>query len=226
MSHSETTTLGGGGPLEQFVLLAKSARGAAAKGLVEQAVASPGVYVFGELLACPSIAELANSPGTKAHHDLLTLFAFGTYDDFVAQRAHLPPLNDAMLLKLRQLTIVSLATKNRRIPYSTLLNVLRLNNVRELEDIVIDAVYKGIIQGKLDPRNQRLEIELWRGRDVSQQETAMMLATLGDWASRSVLTIRLYFNANRKKRIAVAVKLYFFKYIGIIIVCLLYIYSS
>ena len=45
-------------PLEQFVLLAKSAKGAAAVELVKQALDAPGVYVFGELLDMPNIVEV------------------------------------------------------------------------------------------------------------------------------------------------------------------------
>lgn len=45
-------------PLEQFVLLAKSAKGAAAVGLVKQALEAPGVYVFGELLEMSNIQEV------------------------------------------------------------------------------------------------------------------------------------------------------------------------
>ena len=44
--------------LEQFVLLAKSARGAAAAELVRQALDAPGVYVFAELLDMPHIKEV------------------------------------------------------------------------------------------------------------------------------------------------------------------------
>lgn len=47
-----------GNPLEQFVLLAKSAKGAAAIGLIKQVLEAPGVYVFGELLDMPNIQEV------------------------------------------------------------------------------------------------------------------------------------------------------------------------
>lgn len=46
-------------PLEQFVLLAKSAKGAACTELVKQVLEAPGVYVFGELLDMPNIAEVS-----------------------------------------------------------------------------------------------------------------------------------------------------------------------
>ena len=45
-------------PLEQFVLLAKTAKGAAAVELVRQALEAPHVYVFGELLDMPNMQEV------------------------------------------------------------------------------------------------------------------------------------------------------------------------
>lgn len=45
-------------PLEQFVLLAKGAKGAAAVELIRQVIAAPGVFVFGELLDMPNIKEV------------------------------------------------------------------------------------------------------------------------------------------------------------------------
>ena len=45
--------------LEQFVLLAKSARGAGLVALVKQVLEAPGVFVFGELLEMPNIEEVS-----------------------------------------------------------------------------------------------------------------------------------------------------------------------
>lgn len=45
-------------PLEQFVLLAKTTKGAACTELIKQVLEAPGVYVFGELLDMPNIAEV------------------------------------------------------------------------------------------------------------------------------------------------------------------------
>jgi len=47
--------------LEQFVLLAKNVRGAAAAELIKQVTEAPGVYVFGELLDMPNIKEVSVS---------------------------------------------------------------------------------------------------------------------------------------------------------------------
>jgi hypothetical protein len=57
---STTTEKSTSNPLEQFVLLAKTAKGAAALELIKQAVETPGVNVFGELLDMPNIKELEN----------------------------------------------------------------------------------------------------------------------------------------------------------------------
>lgn len=44
--------------LEPFLLISKSAKGAAAAKLILDATSSPGVLVFGELLDAPSIQEV------------------------------------------------------------------------------------------------------------------------------------------------------------------------
>lgn len=44
--------------LEPFLLLAKSAKGAAAAKLVHEATAAPGCYVFAELAECEGVREV------------------------------------------------------------------------------------------------------------------------------------------------------------------------
>jgi COP9 signalosome complex subunit 7 len=51
--------------LEQFVLLAKSTKGAACTELIKQVLEAPGVYVFGELLHMQNIEELSSTPQKK-----------------------------------------------------------------------------------------------------------------------------------------------------------------
>lgn len=53
--------------LEQFVLLAKSAKGAAVVELINQALSAPGVFVFGELLEMPSVQEVCCRPPFRMH---------------------------------------------------------------------------------------------------------------------------------------------------------------
>ena len=53
-----------------------------------------------------------------------------------------PELTPAMQKKLRLLTVVSLATETKLIAYSRLQEELDLDNVRDLEDLVIEVLYK------------------------------------------------------------------------------------
>lgn len=67
------------------------------------------------------------------------------------------------------------------LPYSLLLQQLELKNVRELEDLLIEAVYCDIIQGKLDQRNQQVEVDCSVGRDLGPNELPNIINTLQEW---------------------------------------------
>lgn len=45
-------------PLEMFVSLAKTSRGAGLQELIKQVLETPGVHVFGEFMHMPQIAEV------------------------------------------------------------------------------------------------------------------------------------------------------------------------
>ena len=63
--------------LEPFVLMSKSAKGAAAAKLVQDAISAQGVYFFAELLDAPNIKEVRrmNRPSFKARLDPILLSA-------------------------------------------------------------------------------------------------------------------------------------------------------
>ncbi|XP_013920157.1 PREDICTED: COP9 signalosome complex subunit 7a isoform X2 [Thamnophis sirtalis] len=143
---------------EQFLLLARSAHGAALASLIHQVLEAPGIYVFGELLDMPNVQELAET-----------------------EAGNLPPLTEAQKNKLRHLSVVTLASKLKCIPYSVLLEQLQLKNVRQLEDLVIEAVYADVLRGSLDQRNQRLEVDYSIGRDIRREELSIITRTLQEW---------------------------------------------
>lgn len=45
--------------------------------------------------------------------------------------------------KLKLLSILTMATKSKSIPYDDLLAELNFQDVRHLEDLIIDAIYSG-----------------------------------------------------------------------------------
>ncbi|KAF8972444.1 hypothetical protein BDZ97DRAFT_1752357 [Flammula alnicola] len=169
--------------LEPFLLMAKSLKGAAAAKLIQDATTAPGVFVFSELLGLPNIQELAKSEQHQKFLSLLQLFSYKTYQDYLQHKDDLPPLNQAQIIKLKHLTIVSLAADRRILPYADLLKALDISNVRELEDLIIDAIYLDLLQGKLDQKEEQLEVSYTMGRDLEPGKLEQVLAALKDWAS-------------------------------------------
>lgn len=62
-----------------------------------------------------------------------------------------------------------------------LLKDLDLKNLRELEDLIIEAIYTDIIQCKLDQQNQLLEVDFCIGRDLQKQDISNIVKTLQEW---------------------------------------------
>ncbi|EJD54954.1 hypothetical protein AURDEDRAFT_109484 [Auricularia subglabra TFB-10046 SS5] len=169
--------------------MAKSVKGAGAAKLVQDATAAPGVFVFGELLELPSVSELAGSEQHGSVFELLKIFAYGTYEDYVANKARLPALNPAQTTKLKHLSLITLASRTRLLPYSVLLRSLDVANVRELETLIIDAIYQDLLSGKLDQRHERLEVASVVGRDLPPGELQGVLDALREWSQRTAAVL-------------------------------------
>ena len=54
---------------------------------------SPHIFVFGELLDLPAIKDMADSPTHKPYLELLKIFAYGKYRDFLDRREDLPDIS-------------------------------------------------------------------------------------------------------------------------------------
>mmetsp|Transcript_11994 Transcript_11994/g.31117 ORF Transcript_11994/g.31117 Transcript_11994/m.31117 type:complete len:263 (-) Transcript_11994:76-864(-) len=171
--------------LEQYLILSKSAKGRAACALIQQAIANPSCFHFGELLDQANISSLDQAPDTKPFLDLLRIFAYGTYADYLQGQAAFPKLEEPQVAKLRMLTVVSLAAENRVINYATLLRDLGLSDTRTLEDLIIEGVYVGLFSGKLDQKRQEFQVEDTAGRDCKPGQLAEMIATLQAWVGAS-----------------------------------------
>ncbi|KAI5843904.1 hypothetical protein DFP73DRAFT_573498 [Morchella snyderi] len=168
--------------LQPYLALAKSATGRAAADLVTQATQAPGVFVFSELLETPNIQALAaNADGAK-YLDLLKIFAYGSYSDYKANAASLPTLNPAQLHKLRQLSLITLASQGpSHLTYASLLHTLDLASTRALEDLVISSIYASLLSAKLDTQSALVEVSSTAGRDVAPAEIPAMMRTLQAW---------------------------------------------
>jgi COP9 signalosome complex subunit 7 len=96
--------------VHQFVLLARDARGRAAAELITHATSNPQLFAFSELLSCSHIAELKGTEHSGAL-DLLRLFAYGIWSDYKSNAQLLPVLEPQQELKLKQLTVMTLAER-------------------------------------------------------------------------------------------------------------------
>jgi len=157
-----TAELTEGSGLQQYIVLAKSLKGKACSAAIQQALNAPNVLVFGELLEMPNVQQLAETE-EKKYFDLLKIFAYGTYANY-KENETLPPLTPQQVKKLKQLTIVSLCSETKVIPYSLLQKELDISELRELEDLIIDAIYQGIIQGKNGSKTEAIRSRIRNGK--------------------------------------------------------------
>jgi COP9 signalosome complex subunit 7 len=63
--------------------------------------------------------------------------------------------------------------------------------IRDLEDLIIDAIYLDILRGKLDQKEQQLEIEYTMGRDLEPGKAEAVLAALKTWCVLFQLLLQL-----------------------------------
>ena len=63
------------------------------------------------------------------------------------------------------------------------MNTLDIPNIRELEDLLIEGVYSGIVKGRLDQRSSKFYISSSAGRDASLADVSSMLMKLKKWST-------------------------------------------
>ncbi|CEG83382.1 hypothetical protein RMATCC62417_17311 [Rhizopus microsporus] len=175
--------------LEPFLLLSKSAKGIACCQLIMDALNAPGVFVFTELYESPNIVQASQLPQVIPYYQLLRIFLYGTFKEYQQQKHNLPTLSATQIKKLRQLTLVSLSEHTQTLDYVFLLNELNITTVRELEDLIMDAMYDGLLTGKLDQRQQQLLVTKAIGRDVRPEQLDEMMETLGAWSAQTARTL-------------------------------------
>ncbi|KAM2156719.1 hypothetical protein ACFX1R_042373 [Malus domestica] len=104
----------------------------------------------------------------------------------VGDASRLPHLVPDQVLKLKQLTVLTLAETNKVLPYHQLMQELDVINVRELEDFLInECMYAGIIRGKLDQLQKCFELQFAAGRDPRPGQLGSMIQTLSNWLDTS-----------------------------------------
>ncbi|KAM7260761.1 hypothetical protein ACFE04_026236 [Oxalis oulophora] len=176
--------------IDQFVKQASTKKDAALSSVVVEATSHPLLFAFSEILAVPNVAELSGTE-QALHLDVLRLFAYGTWSDYKNNASRLPPLLPQQVLKLKQLSVLTLAETNKVLPYDQLMLELDVTNVRQLEDFLInECMYAGIVRGKLDQLRRCFEawtcfVQFAAGRDLRPGQLGSMIETLSSWLTTS-----------------------------------------
>ena len=58
---------------------------------------------------------------------------------------------------------------------------LGINDIRKIEDKIIDCIYNDLLKGRLDQKNQQLHVQSTAGRDIKEAEVNAMIAKLVAW---------------------------------------------
>ncbi|ETO32232.1 hypothetical protein RFI_04885 [Reticulomyxa filosa] len=138
------------------------------RGCIQQALRLPGLYTFGEIMEHEHAKALKGTQQGE-WYNVLELFASGTYEQYKANSSKYPKLDEKQLFKLKQLSVVSLAEKSasKVLNYNDLMTRLDIGTVRELEDVIINCIYEGLVHGRLNQSKNQLEIDYVSGRDIN-----------------------------------------------------------
>ncbi|XP_073061031.1 COP9 signalosome complex subunit 7-like isoform X1 [Primulina eburnea] len=171
--------------IDYFVKQAASLKGSELVDVIVEATSHPSLFAFSEILSVPTVIKLEGT-GNSIYRELLQLCAYGTWSEYKSDSHRLPQLVPDQVLKLKQLTVLTLAETNKVLPYDTLMQELDVTNVRELEDFLISGcMYVGIIRGKLDQLRRCFEVQFAAGRDLRPEQLSSMNETLANWLSIS-----------------------------------------
>ena len=173
--------------------------------LITRATSSPGTYIFTELLQIPAIQSLRSveTPSEfQLYLTLLELFSYGTYDEYKSEyikfnsvtltdhakgTPSLPLLNEAQTFKLRQLSLLTIASSPIPLTYANLISALSLGSAISLETLLTQSIYSGLLTARLSPTTTPPTVHITSVaplRDLRPQSLPQMLATLQVWESR------------------------------------------
>ena len=177
--------------LAPYIALAKSATSPrAAADLITQATSAANTYVFAELLQQPNIQALKGNAEFGNFYELLTIFAWGTWETYTSSH-DLPQLSDAQALKLRLLSLLTIASgkttasSSTNLSYTTLSTRLGLATSIDLEHLITQAIYSNLLTATLNPSSHNVVItSVSPLRDLAPGSIGAMTAELEAWSQR------------------------------------------
>ncbi|CAN1259135.1 COP9 signalosome complex subunit 7 [Linum perenne] len=153
--------------------------------IVVESTSHPSVFSFSEILAVPNFDQVRGFLiFFLLRYDRLLLISVNV--EYGAKSSVLPQLTPSQIIKLKQLTVLTLAGRNKVIPYDTLLEELEFSNIRELEDFVVDeCVYVGLAKGKMNQLKRCFQVQFAAGRDLMPCELDSVIEITRSWLETS-----------------------------------------
>mmetsp|Transcript_13753 Transcript_13753/g.24670 ORF Transcript_13753/g.24670 Transcript_13753/m.24670 type:complete len:221 (-) Transcript_13753:375-1037(-) len=145
------------------------------------ALSNPNIYFYGEFLTFPSIQNMKSSPNSIQLYNTLVLFTYGTYSEYISDTSRYITFTDELHLKLRKLSLLSIAAKYAELKYSVVQNELYLESIRSVEDLMIECIYDGMLKGRLNQKLMLFKIEFVAGRDLKSRELMTLKDEVNAW---------------------------------------------
>ncbi|KIW84934.1 hypothetical protein Z517_00322 [Fonsecaea pedrosoi CBS 271.37] len=199
MDQSQTKALAAIQPFVHLATTTKTPSPRFIAELIKGAISAPGAYIFTELLQLPVIQSLRGTQG-ESWLKLLEIFSWGTYEEFKADPS-LPPLDEAQTFKLRQLSLLTLAspfaptsknTTANALTYPGLLATLLLSTSQELEYLVTQSIYSGLLTARLSPTSSPPTVHIMSVaplRDLRPHSLPVLWQILQTWESRCTAVV-------------------------------------
>lgn len=118
------------------------------------------------------------APGSP-EHKLLTVFAYGTWEDYrkientLPENLKLQPNSNAFN-KLKKLTLISAFSEMAVVSYDTLMKAIETTNFVDLESLVIDLIANDFLDAKIDEQNKRVVCTRCSARCVENTPEAVL----------------------------------------------------
>jgi len=161
------------------------------------AIKTPEIHQCDELLEIAAIKQLESNPTHEKLFELLKLFAIDKLDSFTAFHEKNPEYlkslgisHEDCLKKIRLLSFASLAVEHNEIPYSTIVQTLRINE-DEVESWVILSIISGLVDAKLDQLRKVAVINRSTQRVFTLEQWKVLGTKIGAWKEnvRSLLGV-------------------------------------
>ncbi|KRY28567.1 Inactive tyrosine-protein kinase 7, partial [Trichinella spiralis] len=176
-----------------------------ARECVRSAINDPRTFIFSHLFSLLPVQQLADEP----IHRLLTIFDSGSLDDyimfyeqnkqFVDETMGLS--NEHYLYKMRVLTFMTIAEKRKEISLSELMNLLKMEDERSLEEFVIKAIQSEMVKAQIDDAAKIVLLHGAQSRSFGKRQWEEVLNGLKKWED-GVRYAEKYFDIQSHSRLS------------------------